>query len=326
MLGVYSSAIAQTNSQIKKNIDLLLIAEQQQEAITFLYQIIQQNPKALVSYSKELSNNLNQALQTGEFNYALANLALETSASSTFQLSPASEKVLSKQNESIRQKLKQTDSYHNWIWEDEAYMMGRAESGLILDLLGYGTSQTSLEELKASLDYFTDNRPKYFAVAALLRRSGQVNTKHYQSLAKDDETRGLLYMQLKNLNKLSLFPEAYHTQIQLSKADMVNWLIYPTELNTFPTEIELVKMFTIEYSDVGPADFYLWKFRADNENWKNDGWMAGLSGPFVRANGPSMDAYGYTFSAFTAFDKKSPEEHFDEIVNIIEEWNAKNKK
>lgn len=316
-----ASVFAQYSSEIQENIELLLNPETQEDAVVYIFGQIQENPTEVLENKVSLAANLNKAIETTDFHYGIASLTLEVCGSDFFELSAESERKLAAHNESLRQKLKQTENYHDWIWDDEAYKDARADSCIILDILGFGSTEASMEELKASLDYFIDNRPKYFAVSGLMLRGQDVNNSHFESLAKDDETRGLIYQFLEGTSQLKYFPKAYNNQKELSKADMVNWLIYPTELARVPTEIELVEIFTIEYSDVGPADFYLWKFRSDDEVFKEDGWMAGLSGPFVRSETPTMDAYGYTFSSFDSLDEMTPQEHFEGIMKLIEDWN-----
>jgi hypothetical protein len=323
-MGMFTSLFGQTNSEMVANIEGLLNKEMQQDAISFLFKINSDDPSILKQYNVILSENLNRAIQSSEFDFSMINLALELSESEAFEINQETEKVLSIKNKTKRLKLKQEDHYHAWIWNDESYMDDRADCALILDLLGYGKSEFSLNELKESLAYLSDNRPKYFTVASLIQRGEEIDAKHLHSIAKDDETRGMMFRYLQSIDKLSLFPEEFNTQEDLSRADMVNWLIYPTELTRVPTKIELVKVFTIEYSDVGPADFYLWKFMADDETWKEEGWMTGLSGPFVKSEVPTMESYGYTFSAFSKFKNKTPEEHFEEIMGIIDEWNNQN--
>ncbi|WP_435579797.1 hypothetical protein [Gilvibacter sp.] len=321
VLGAVSPIIGQISSEIEENIALLLKPGSQEDAVVYIFGQIQENPEELLKHSESLAEHLNKAIETTDFHYGIASLTLELCGSDFFALTPESERSLSSFNADFRKNLRQAEDYHNWIWDDEVYMDARANSCIIMDILGYGTTQASLDELQTSLDYFIDNRPKYFAVSALMLRDEHIDQSHFDSLAEDDETRGLIHRFLKAVSKMRFFPKAYNNQRELSKADMVNWLIYPTELARVPSEIELVEIFTVEYSDVGPADFYLWKFRSDAEGWKEDGWMAGVSGPFVRSETPTMDAYGYTFSSFDQMDEMSPQEHFDGIIELIENWN-----
>ncbi len=319
------NSYTQENKDVQIQIKNLIDTSKQEESIVFLNTLLQTDPSTLLDYKSHIKSNLNEAIQKNEFNYSIVLLALNLCQRDLLVLEEASEIKLSALNKSKRQNLKQSEDYQNWIWDDYEYLDGRSDCCLILDLLGYGNSSSSEEELTASLSYFIDTRAKYFAITSLTRRDIKVNNDHFKSVAAQDETRGLLFEFLENIDRLNKFPKKYKNQEFLSKANMVNWLVYPTELGRVPTDIELVEIFTVKYDDVGPTDYYLWKFRSNSDDWSEEGWMTGLSGPFVRSESPTMTAYGYTFSAFSKFEDKTSEEHFDEIVKIIDDWNDANK-
>ena len=48
--------------------------------------------------------------------------------------------------------------------------------------------------------------------------------------------------------------------------------------------------------------------------------MAGVSGPFLRKDQPTIQALGDTFSAFTPWDRKSVDEHVDDVRELIKSW------
>jgi len=323
-MSIFSGIFGQNNNKISKQIENLSISEKKQEAISFLLQTNRENHKALKIHKKLLSKTINNTLKASEFDYSLFSLSLELVTNNLFILDNQAEKKIIQHNQSFRSKLNQKPDYHNWIWNDDLYMDNRANSGIILDLLGYGNTPESIDELNSSLNYYINNRLKFFAYISLTKRSHNIKKEHILSIASDDETRGLLYNFLKENNSLNLFPKQYKNQEALSRADMVNWLIYPTELGRVPTKIELIKIITLKFDDVGPAEFYLWKFMANDETWKNDGWMVGLSGAFIKSETPTMDSHGFTFSAFTKLNEKTPDAHFEEIIGIMEDWNKQN--
>ncbi|MHA7057201.1 hypothetical protein ACWGOQ_0008290 [Aquimarina sp. M1] len=323
-INILNPLIAQTDRDVLNNINNVMNENDRKESISFLLQTFNKDASKLIPHKELLNKNINSVLKV-TFDYSLLNLCLGLVSNNVLQIDDESERKLVEQNKYFRNTLKQEKKYHNWVWNDQSYMDNRANSGIILDLLGYCKNLVSLVELKESVAYYLDTKPLFFATVSLWRRNIDIDSEVLLAISKEDETRGLLYVFLKELNQLQYFPKEYLNQEDLSRADMVNWLVYPTELARVPTKIELVEVFTIEYDDVGPADFYLWKFMADNETWKKDGYMTGLSGPFIRSESPTMDAYGYTFSAFTIFKEKSPKEHFDEIIKILDKWNNQNK-
>lgn len=308
----------QNKEEIKQAIDKLISNPENQEAYTALYQANKESNALLKDFQSDLEKVVENGFKGEDFNFDLANLALELCMSKSIQLPKIAEEDLTGILQKIRPTLKQDINYHSWIWDDEEYMYTRGNAGLILDLLGYGRSDASKAELETSIAYYKDNRLKFFALVSLDRRGHNVNTEHFEHVASDDEARGLLFAYLEENQKVDLFPRTYKNQEALSKANMVNWLIYPTELARTPSDIQLLEAITVEYDDVGPADFYLWKFKSDDdEYWKEKGWMVGLSGPFLRSEAPSMNAYGFTFSAFAQLKDHSNEEHFQKIIDIL---------
>jgi hypothetical protein len=122
------------------------------------------------------------------------------------------------------------------------------------------------------------------------------------------------------LGKLPLFPEEFRTQAALAESNMVNWLMFPTELGRAPDEIELMHVATMDTED-GLVDYYVFRFRTLELHWgAKDGWMAGVSGPFLQKDAPSTVAYGDTFSRFDPWDSKKPEEHLEAILGNLDEW------
>jgi hypothetical protein len=103
---------------------------------------------------------------------------------------------------------------------------------------------------------------------------------------------------------------------------MVNWLVYPTELNRVPDEIELMKVVPVDTGLPGGIyDYYLFRFRTKEPHWAaKNGWIAGVSGPFLRGDEPTTDALGDTFSSFAKWDSKTPDEHVGDIRKLMERW------
>jgi len=316
-LGFCVSFSAQDNAEIIKHINNLSDQDKRNDAISFLNNIIKEDRTQLQVHSDLLSDKMNSCLKNEVFDFRISVFALNVLGEDLMTLDKQAESSLVQQNQKLRRALRQDLNYQDWIWQDHDYLEKRTNSGLLLDLLGYGSEEISLDELKIGFEYFIDTRPKYFALISLIKRGETFVSNQLLSIAADDETRGFLFNHLQEINQLNLFPSTFNNQKALSKANMVNWLVYPTELGRVPTEIEFIQTVEIVYDDVGPADFYLWKFRADDDDWKDEGWMVGLSGPFVRSESPSMEAYGYTFSVFSKLEDKSIREHFDEIVEVI---------
>lgn len=205
-----------------------------------------------------------------------------------------------------------------WMWE-ESYEELRSTGALYLDLLGHFPEPHVREAVRQALS-FNDPRLKFFALLGLIRQGEDVETKHLIDIAASAEVRNYLFDALKMFGKLSLFPEEFRTQAALAESTMVNWLMYPTELARAPDEIELMHVATID-KEGGPIAYYVFRFRTFEPHWgAKDGWMAGVSGPFMQKDAPSTVSYGHTFSRFEPWDSKTPEEHLEAVLENLDRW------
>jgi DNA-binding transcriptional ArsR family regulator len=212
---------------------------------------------------------------------------------------------------------RQRDKGSAWMWE-EAYQEHRAMGSLLLDLLGCTASDAVESELVAALDY-RDPRLVHFGVLALVKqgKAERVPAAAIERVAADAEMRAWLFEGLKALERRALFPARYLTQEALAEAEMVRWLVYPTELAQPPDAIELAKVVGVDTTE-GPADYYLFKFRVSPPHpAAKDGWMVGTAGPFLRADEPTTEAQGGTFSSFEPWASRTPEEHVAHLRETI---------
>ncbi len=207
-----------------------------------------------------------------------------------------------------------------WMWED-VYQESRHDAALLLDLLGHFPGDAVEKDLREGLEY-KDPRLKHFALVSLLRLGKPVDKTHVEDVACHSEMRNWLFIALKQLGKSSLFPEKFRTQKSFAEADMVNWLVYPTELNRVPDEIELMKVVTVDTKlPDGVYDYYLFRFRTKDPHWAaKDGWMAGVSGPYLRKDQPTTEALGDTFSTFTKWESKTMGEHVGDTRELMKRW------
>jgi hypothetical protein len=214
----------------------------------------------------------------------------------------------------------QRDQGIAWMWED-AYQEWRHDAGLLLDLLGYFPADRVENQLREALGY-KDPRLKHFALVSLLRLGMPVDAEHVEGVARHAEMRNWLFINLRQLGKPSLFPERYRTQYAFAEADMVNWLVFPTELNRVPDEIELMKVVAVDTGlPDGIYDYYLFRFRTEEPHWAaKNGWIAGVSGPYLRKDEPTTEALGDTFSTFTKWEAKTPEEHIGDTRELMKRW------
>lgn len=211
----------------------------------------------------------------------------------------------------------------DWMWADD-YVECRCDAALLLDLMGYFPGQQVEAELIDALQYF-DPRLKFFAVISLLKKQKTVPQSHFEQIAASAETRNWLYQRLNELGRQDLFPGQFRNQQAFAESDMVGWLIFPTELARVPDEIELMKIVSIDTPRNGSLDYYVFRFRTYPPHWAaDDGWIAGVSGPFLRKDAPSTIAHGDTFSSFNAWDSMTPDQHVGDVKELLARWSDYN--
>lgn len=211
-----------------------------------------------------------------------------------------------------------------WRYADE-YAEVRFDTGLVLDALGGLGGGAETVALLREGETLTDPRPRLFAVASLAGLGETPDPCAVRSVAAEAETRVLLLQRLTARGRADLFPDAERTQERLAESEMVGWLTYPAELGRPPDAIELMR--TVE-ADAGARGggrytWFVFRFRTEPPHWAaDDGWMAGVAGPFRNADFPTTEAWGDTFSAFEAWDEATPEEHLSGIVELMRQWRA----
>jgi hypothetical protein len=204
-----------------------------------------------------------------------------------------------------------------WIW-DESYAPVREQAGLALDLMGYFPSP-DVEIILKEASKLKDPRLAFFGVASLLRLGRSVDSSSLEQVAASAEMRSALYSELKRHEKTQLFPAKWATQRSFAEGEMVKWLTFPTELGRAPDDIELMKVVSENFGPPdGVLEWYLFRFRTQPPAPSaKDGWMAGVAGPFKKADAPSPRAYGDTFSKFTRWDSRTPDQHVADIRKLM---------
>jgi len=160
-----------------------------------------------------------------------------------------------------------------------------------------------------------DIKLKMFAAISLLRHECEPAKEDIMDIAANSETRNWFYNALVKMGRSEIYPEEYRNQKSFAESNMVEWLVYPTELGRMPDEIELMNVF-----DIDEKEYYLSgsDAKAANTGRKKDGWRSGR--PFDKRNSPTTLAEGHTFSHFENWESKQPREHFESIVGSGKEF------
>jgi hypothetical protein len=205
-----------------------------------------------------------------------------------------------------------------WRWQ-EPYVVARTEAEVLWDLLGFTGRTDEAVALLRRAEGLPDPLMKLWTGVSLLRVGQPLGTGSAAVISADAETRNLFFDKLGELHRGELFPRAERTQKKFAESEMVHWLVYPTELARAPDHIELMK--TVD-ADLGPDDgratYYLFRFKTDPpDDFAKDGWMAGVAGPFLRKDAPTTVSQGDTFSTFAAWDSATPEQHLQQVRDLV---------
>ena len=139
-----------------------------------------------------------------------------------------------------------------------------------------------------------------------------LSTSEIDDLASNIETRADFYALLAEFNKESLFPREYYTFEKAAESVLTNWLLYPTELDTVPSKIEVVKKVSLVEHDTTFL-YYVLQFKTEEPHWAaKDGWMIGVVGPYFKDSSP-YDWTTDTFSKFSKASETTPEQEVEWI-------------
>ena len=195
----------------------------------------------------------------------------------------------------------------------ERGLRGKRELDCWLDLAGYLKAKQLTPALARRL---TSKDPKTatFAAIALLRRGSKVPAKVLARIAANHATRSMLWNKLDEVGAVAQFPASWRTWEAFAAAEMVEWLMYPSELGAPPDALEQMSVIKAHGATV-----YVWRFRAP----KKKAWLAAISGPYRQRGTPRPLHGSLTFSRFEPWEAMSPEAHAEAVAKTLEEWRAK---
>ena len=188
---------------------------------------------------------------------------------------------------------------------------------LLVEMLGFIPGPQSISVLKRICLTFKDKLILAVASSALIRLNQPIGQKLRFYIGENDETRSYFFEKLKRLNRLDLFPEKFATQQFLAQSSMVSWLLHPSHLGHFPTEI--VPTRTIEESiNDKTYRFFLFKFRSDQFSWEEKEWMFGFAGGFEKGELTTLTTNNTT-SDFSSYQKETEEEAYYRLLKEVED-------
>jgi len=207
-----------------------------------------------------------------------------------------------------------------WMYAD-SYAAAREDAIMLLDLMGCLPADLVAPELHGALSY-QDPRLLYTATRSLLTHGEAPPAKVLDRIAASDETRVWLWQLLQDAGRFELFPARWRTQEALAASSLAEWLARPDQLGRPPDDLELVEIVPI---DAGPPDgvldFFVFRFHPPApQDGARRRWLAGVAGPYLRKDAPTIDDHGGTFSAYEPLDAKPPAGHVGEVKDILADW------
>lgn len=141
-----------------------------------------------------------------------------------------------------------------------------------------------------------------------LKSGHELSIEEVFPYAQNMWTREITYQLLKAYQKTALFPKEFYTIVKGAESNLVDWLMFPTELGACPDEIEYIKRLSINIEENHFVHYEVFRYCINEPHWASkNGWMLGVVGPYFDDSNP-YDVVPSTFSRFSPIDKISPEE------------------
>lgn len=200
----------------------------------------------------------------------------------------------------------------NTLNSEDAWSWGYSN---LLEILGHINS----DESNQLLQRFLKGKEMYLKSVAALRlvKNGlPVDPAELEKLAADNEYRLDLYSDLKELGKLSLFPEKYLTQRSFAEAELFT---HASEEYS-PSAIEYIGEKQTAFTGQ-KMRFYLFRISFEDEEEGKPETYLGIAGPYEidpKNLETTNDATGYHYDE--AYNKKQVDKHFRILLDNAEEY------
>lgn len=183
----------------------------------------------------------------------------------------------------------------------------------IIGIAAWSCGNRPVKEIKAAEDESMEAIVRaydstIFKEAAIkLSEGDSLPAEAIENFAAAPETRADFYAMLWEFHKDDIFPRQYYNFEKATESSLVEWLMYPTELDTVPSKIELVKKVDLSEND-STFTYYVYRFKTETPHWAaKDGWMIGIVGPYFKDSHPYDWSKG-TFSRFKKINETTPKE------------------
>ncbi|CAG9606908.1 hypothetical protein [Pseudoneobacillus rhizosphaerae] len=187
------------------------------------------------------------------------------------------------------------------------YLRLRDQLNLYLSLMEYYYSNKKTENLIKDALAFPDPTIQVTTIRVALVHHIPVDKEILQRCAENIETSEMLYHELEDINKESLYPIKEKKQHWFAKNHLFQHLLDETDYEDFPSEMVIVDSVETENYYGQPIRFYLVSFSADGEN-PLIGWVGAYS---LEAGDDTIYMWEGTYTDFERFDDRPIEEHIE---------------
>lgn len=188
--------------------------------------------------------------------------------------------------------------------DEEAYAGRRDVAELVIDVAGRSRAKDAVRRaVKVGDPYLAA-----WAIRAADRAGVDVSAQVVARVARDDYARSVLYGGPRAIAQR--LPSSFQKIGARARADMAQWLAYPTELGCEPSELRLLRSFRRP-----GGRYFLFRFRPGGGSVDHANvFLAGVSGPW-RADG-TLASESRTFSDFKRTDSAAPQAHLRRILGL----------
>ncbi|MHC0038065.1 hypothetical protein [Pseudoneobacillus sp. C159] len=200
-------------------------------------------------------------------------------------------------------------------WRDN-YLQLREMLSLYLSLMEYYSNDTTKSFIQEALA-FKDPILQVKAVRVALLQDIPVDEAILLECAQNIETSEMLFYELIDINKQSLYPIKENKQHHFAKSHLFHHLLSETDYEDFPADIRMVEKIETENYYGQPIRFYLVSF-SDNHDDPFIGWVGAYS---LEAGDDNVYMWEGTYTDFKRLEDCSVEEHIQQFMEKRERRN-----
>ena len=183
---------------------------------------------------------------------------------------------------------------------------------LIIDLAIYLKSSEINTLIEKLSNYELNFECKLFILKYKIINNMKINNNVITELLSNKDKINKLVNVLERIDALNLLPIDDIKQDEIARAEMINWLEYPTELGKKPDSIELLGKF-----DYNGYDCYEYKFKSNDFRIKD--YMLGVVGGYEKNKITTNDT-GWTFSKFDLLEDDYMKQAFKLVEFMNDLW------